>query len=73
MDKVSMSHVISFSRYQTKCVVKFLFRQFMQSYINLKIFLGSISKAMADREKKEGRRKYKNLNISRTKSAYWMK
>ena len=31
MDKVSMSHLISFSRYQTKCVIKFLFRQLMMS------------------------------------------
>ena len=27
MDKVSVSQLISFSRYQTKCVIKFLFRQ----------------------------------------------
>ena len=31
MDKVSMPHLISFSRYQTKCVIKFLFRQLMTS------------------------------------------
>ena len=31
MDKVSMSHLISFSRYQAKCVIKFLFRQLMTS------------------------------------------
>ena len=31
MDKVSMSHLISFSRNQTKYVIKFLFRQFMTS------------------------------------------
>ena len=31
MDKVSMSHLISFSRYQTKCVTKFLLRQLMTS------------------------------------------
>ena len=31
MDKVSMSHLISFSRYQIKCVIKFLFRQLMTS------------------------------------------
>ena len=37
---------------------------------NFKIFLRSTSKAMADREKKRGRRKYKNLNISRTKRAF---
>ena len=31
MDKVLMSHHISFSRCQTKCVIKFLFRQLMTS------------------------------------------
>ena len=31
MDKVSMSHLISFLRYQTKCIIKFLFRQLMTS------------------------------------------
>ena len=29
ISKVSMSHVISFTRYQTKCVIKWLFRQLM--------------------------------------------
>ena len=62
MDKVPMSHLISSSRYQTKCVIKFLFRQLMTS--------GSTSKAMADREKKRGRQKDKNLNISRTKRGF---
>ena len=38
--------------------------------INFKILLGSIAKAMADREKKRGRQKYKNLNISRMKRAF---
>ena len=28
---------------------------------------------MADIEKKRGRQKYKNLNILRTKKAFWMK
>ena len=32
MDKVSMSHLIFFPRYQTKCVIKFLFWQMMTSY-----------------------------------------
>ena len=31
MDKVSMSYIFSFLRYQTKCVIKFLFRQLMTS------------------------------------------
>ena len=48
MDKVSMSYLISFSRYQTKCIIKFLFKQLM----NFKIFLESISVAMADRGKR---------------------
>ena len=34
------------------------------------IYLGATSKAMADREKKGGRQKYKNLNILRTKRAF---
>ena len=38
--------------------------------INFKIFLKSTSKATADKQKKRGRRMYKNLNISRTKRAF---
>ena len=38
MYKISMSHLISFSRYQAKYVIKFLFRQLMTSYI-LRLFL----------------------------------
>ena len=57
MDKVSMSHLISFSRYQIKCV-KFLF------------ILKSTSKAMADKGKKREGRKYENLNMSRTRRAF---
>ena len=66
-----MSHLISFSRYQTKFIIKFLFRQLKTS--DFKIFLGSTSKAMADQEKKRGRQNCKNLNISRTKRAFQMK
>ena len=53
-----MSHLISFSICQTKCVIKFL-----DSYdiINFKIFPGSISKAMTDKEKK--RQEDKNTKI----------
>ena len=38
--------------------------------INFEIYLQSTSKAMADREKKSGRWKCKNLNISRKKRAF---
>ena len=41
----------------------------VEDVINFKIYLGSRSKAMADGEK-EGKWKYKNLNISRTKRAF---
>ena len=65
MDKVSVSYFFSFPRYQTKCVIKTV-----DDDINSKIYLGSTSKAIADREKKRGRWKYKNLNILRMKRAF---
>ena len=71
MDKVSMSHLISFSRYQTKCVIKFLFRQLMLSW-SLRFFLNQPLKQWLT-GKKMGRPKYKNLNISRATRAFSMK
>ena len=44
--------------------------QTVDDIINFKIYLGSSTKAIADREKKRGGQKYKNLNISRTKRAF---
>ena len=35
MDKVSVSQLISFSRYQTKCVIKFLFGQLITETLRL--------------------------------------
>ena len=72
MDRDSMSHLISLARYQIKCVIKFLFKP-SDDIINFKIFLGSACKAMNDRAKKRGRRKYTNLNISRATRAFEMK
>ena len=46
VDKLSMSCLVSFSKYQLKCVIKFLFRQLMASYI----LLESASKDITDRE-----------------------
>ena len=37
----------------------------MEDVIKFKIYLCSSAKAMDDKEKKKGRQKYKNLNISR--------
>ena len=52
MDKISMSHLISFSRYQTKCVIKSLFRQVMTSQ-TLRFFLNQPLKQWLT-EKKRG-------------------
>ena len=38
MDEVSISYLFSFSRYQTKCVIEFLFRQLMTSWTLRLIF-----------------------------------
>ena len=38
INKISMSHLISFSRYQTQCVIKSLCRQMMTSQ-TLRVFL----------------------------------
>ena len=52
MDKVSMSHLLSFSRYQTKCVIKFLFRPLMMSE-TLRFFLNQPVKQWLTRKKRE--------------------
>ena len=70
MEKVSMSYLFSFSRRKKNV----LLRSYLADGVtNFKIYLGSISKAMADWEKTRGRWKYKNLNISRRKRAFQMK
>ena len=51
MDKLSMSQPISFSRYQTKHVIKFLFRQSMTSQ-TLRFFLDQPLKQWLTGEKK---------------------
>ena len=70
LDKVSMLYLFSFSRYQAKCVIS----SYLSSRwgVNFKIYLRTTIKAMADGEKKRGRRKYKNLNIWRTKGAFYV-
>ena len=67
MDKVSMSHLISFSICQTKCVIKFL-----DSYdiINFKIFPGSISKAMTDKEKKDRKTKIQKFKYLKNEKSF---
>ena len=51
MDKLSMSYLFFFSRYQTKCVIKFLFRQFMMSQILRFIFNHPVKQWLTGRKK----------------------
>ena len=61
MDKVSMLHLISSSRYQTKCVIKSLFRQVMTSQ-TLRFFLNQPSKQWMT-GKKRGEDEYTKIRI----------
>ena len=61
MDKVSMSHLISFSSYQTKCVIKFLF--------SLRFFLDQPLKQWLT-GKKEGKTKMQKINYLRNEKRF---
>ena len=61
MDKVSMLHLISSSRYQTKCVFKSLFRQVMTSQ-TLRFFLNQPLKQWMT-GKKRGKDEYTKIRI----------
>ena len=63
-----MSYLFSFSRNQTKCVIKFLFRQHYD-VTNLNIYLGSSSKAMAGWEK-EGKIEVKTFEYFESKKSF---
>ena len=68
MDKVSMSHLISFSRYQTKCVIKFLFGQLMTSQI-LRFFLDQPLKQWLTWEKR-GKTKIQKFKYLMNKNSF---
>ena len=72
VNKSSMLYLFSFSRYQIKCVIKFLFRQLM-TLKTFNICLQSSFKAIANMEKREENRNTKNLNSSKMKRAFLMK
>ena len=63
MDKVSMSYLFFFSRYQTKCASKFLYRQLMTSR-NLRFILDQALKQWLTGRKRGENGNAKNL-ISR--------
>ena len=68
MDKVSMSHLISFSIYQTKCVIKFLFRQLMTSKI-FRFFLDQPLKQWLT-GKKEGKTKIQKFKYLKNEKSF---
>ena len=65
MDKVSVSHLFSFSRYQTKCVTEFLFRQLMTSWTLRFIF------NHPPKQWPTGRKREKDRNIKNWISREW--
>ena len=62
MDKVSVSYLFSFPRYQAKCVIKFLFRQLMTSQ-TLRVILDQSSKQWLIGRKRGEEGNNKNLNL----------
>ena len=68
MDKASMSHFTSFSRYQTKCVIKSLFRQVMTSQ-TLRFFLNQPLKQWLT-GKKEGKTKIQKFKYLKNEKGF---
>ena len=64
-----MSYLFSFTRYQTKCVIEFLFRQLMTSGTLRFIFDHPLKQWPTGRKRWE-EQTCEKLNISRTKRAF---
>ena len=56
MEKVPVSYLFFFLRYQTKCIVKFLFRQLMASQTLRFIFNQPLKQWLAGAGGREGKR-----------------
>ena len=69
MGKVSISRLIPFSRYQAKCVFKFIFRQLMTSQI-LRFFLDQSLKQWLSERKKEGKRKIQKFEYLENEKSF---
>ena len=62
MEKVSVSYLFSFSRYQTKCIIKFLFRQLMISQTLKFILDQALNQWLTGRKRgKDGNTKFEYL------------
>ena len=68
MDKVSLPHLISFSEYQTNCVIKFLFGQLMTSLI-IRFFLDQPLKQWLTGEKR-GKMKIQKLECLKSEKSF---
>ena len=68
MDKVSMLHLTSFSRYQTKCVIKFFFKQLITSQ-TFRFFLNQPLKQWLT-GKKKGEDEYTKSEYLENKKSY---
>ena len=68
MDQASMSHLYLSQDIKQNVLLSF----YLESWwcLNFKIFLGSSSKAMANREKKSGRWKYKKFEYLEDKKNF---
>ena len=67
MDKVSMSYLFSFSRYQTKCVIEFRSRQWRHELLDLSsIILQSNGRHV----KKEGRTEIEKFEYLENKKSF---
>ena len=67
MDKVSMSYLFSFSRYQTKCVIEFRSRQWRHELLDLSsIILQSNGRHV----KKEGRTEIEKSEYLENKKSF---
>ena len=68
MDKVSMPQLFSFWRYQTKCVIKFLFRQLVKSYFE--DLSSIILQSNGWQEEKEGRMEIQKFEYLENKKSF---
>ena len=67
----NVPYIILYQGLKFQCHIFFLFQDIKQNV--LLSFLGSTCKARADRKKERRKRKYTNLNISKTRRAFQMK
>ena len=61
-----------FPRYSSECILKLLLRHFMTSW-NVNVTFNQLLLQWPNRAEMKGRRKYKEINTSRTKRAFYVK